>query len=530
VGLLLLFGGASAGGGGGGGGGSVLAPEIDHYFLTSSGGSVYDLGTWTRADPGPNFGESDMWQAMYAENAAVDGGLLAFEHSGPRKMSFPLLLGSHASWGGMDGLAVRLRNAARPGGATLDIKPYGVPTGDAVRFDILTGRLRDEYNIRIRPHARELATLELDTQPFGYLPTEILLASVASMGLPGSLAVPGGSVMGDVAGVAQVRVQVGVATNFFGSGANASYQPDVLGYSLAGRASMSAFLSPASLTTPVLDSAAATLAGEAFAPASQVYRVLMGPTSYGGSWFVLGAFPVGTAIESAYRGRHQLYAWVRAHGATAFPYQVVGDVGGGANAGVTFPMGSAGPVASLAPMKASGPPVGAYGAVPGSAMSLLSLGEVTLPQGGSGLSQRTNVRIWARAATSNLGAATPILDIGGLYLLPVDGAHGVMPRGLTVPSVGAGVSVERPAGFVADTAGRVYLTENGVASSPVADALQHFRGGQPKVGATTLRLDVFAAGHPVASGASENPMLHCGQMYAQAAVYYRPRFVFIKGI
>src|SRR4051812_32483661 len=88
---------------------------IDHYFLTSPGGSVYDLGPFVRPDPGPNFGEDAIWQSVYADNPAVDGAAFAFEHSGARRITFPLLLASYTAYGGLDGLAVRLRNAARPG-------------------------------------------------------------------------------------------------------------------------------------------------------------------------------------------------------------------------------------------------------------------------------------------------------------------------------------------------------------------------------------------------------------------------------
>jgi len=72
-------------------------------------------------------------------------------------------------------------------------------------------------------------------------------------------------------------------------------------------------------------------------------------------------------------------------------------------------------------------------------MHLIDTGELTLLRVGYRQGQR--IRVWAAPATSNLGAAAPMLSLGGVYLLRLDGPAGVLPRGLaqpttTTPSVG----------------------------------------------------------------------------------------------
>lgn len=502
---------------------------MDNHVLSGPGGaSPVNVGSWLQAQPGPDYGAKDLLRSTFFESPAGEGGVLGFESRGVRRMSFPLLLASGGAGLSLTGLESLLRLTARPGGY-LDIQPQGVPSAEAVRFDVLAGRWEEDYGIRLNEVGVRLGALKLDVQPLGYWPTEILLASVASVALPGSLVIPGASVIGDVPGAVHLRIKVDQATGFYGAGAGASYSANVLGFSFGGRASQPAFLHPASIGFSTLPTnAAASLMGEAFAPASQVYRVFGSPTTSFASWHPVFAFQIASTLEPAFRGRYRLFAWLRAHPSQALPYSFSADVDGLLTSSPVNPLASAAPVASLAPMAASGAPVGAFGAVVGSAMTLLDLGEITAPKTGSGLPQQTFIRVWGKAATTNVGIATPILDCGGFFLQSLAGPAGLMPRGLTLPSVSS--NVWGPAWLVFETA-RAYQTVDTASPAPVGDPLQWYRGPtRLRVAASTARLDVFTAGHPGASGASDNPMVHSGQFSARMAVSYQPRFTFLKGI
>src|SRR6185503_19490240 len=85
-------------------------------------------------------------------------------------------------------------------------------------------------------------TLKLDTQPYGYWPTMILLASAASIGGPGVLSLNlGGSIFGDAPGLAEVFIAPTSATSFV-----ATQRTDSVMWSLGARPSFQAFWSPAS--------------------------------------------------------------------------------------------------------------------------------------------------------------------------------------------------------------------------------------------------------------------------------------------
>jgi hypothetical protein len=99
----------------------------------------------------------------------------------PRRMSIPLLVGSGA-WGSLTQVESLLRLCARPGGV-VDIQPDS--EAQAVRFDVISGRWEEEYSTPENRALRRKGTLHLDCMPYGYLPTWILLASTASVALPG---------------------------------------------------------------------------------------------------------------------------------------------------------------------------------------------------------------------------------------------------------------------------------------------------------------------------------------------------------
>jgi hypothetical protein len=118
--------------------------------------------------------------------------VLAFENVGVRKMEFPLRVASiGAPFNGAAGVQAWFRTLARPG-ATLDVQLDGVATADAIRFDVGAGRFElGGWNTHLFTQLdRFEGTLKLDTQPLGYLPTTILLASAASIGGPCVLTIP----------------------------------------------------------------------------------------------------------------------------------------------------------------------------------------------------------------------------------------------------------------------------------------------------------------------------------------------------
>src|SRR5438132_820566 len=58
----------------------------DWYILTGPDGRTVNLGSYVRADPGPDFGSKDLLKAVFAENSFVEGGQLAYETVGVRRV------------------------------------------------------------------------------------------------------------------------------------------------------------------------------------------------------------------------------------------------------------------------------------------------------------------------------------------------------------------------------------------------------------------------------------------------------------
>jgi hypothetical protein len=422
---------------------------MDNLVLNGPQGASLNVGSYLRAEPGPDFGSKDLQKALFAENAYTDQPALALESVGPRRMSFPLFVPS--------GYQRVLRQIAREG-ATLDVQVDGIASADAVRFDVLSGRLEDDYSLPIRRGARLLpAVLKLDTQPYAYLPTTILLASSASVGLPGQLAIPAGSIIGDLPGLADLIVRPASPATSFGGGA--TWWPDLLVWSLGARPSFSAFIGPSSLL-PVLDGSA-TIVQDAFSPASVAWQFdPIAPTALG-AWTRVAHWQIPTGLEPAYAGRFRALALARLSVATHY-LQVSLDAVPARN--FDGALASAQPIATLAHDTIAG----------GSgAGQLLDLGEVTLPPlGASGSLELPHLRLWAKAGTTSVGT-TPRLLLEGIYLQPLDGAVGFLPRGLAVPSSGN----PQPGQFILDgIRGRQVLARPQV-PPPVASYRQMIASG-----------------------------------------------------
>ena len=485
---------------------------MDSYRLTL-GGTTLDIGSYVLPEPGPDFDPGAVLKAKFTENPFSDGGKLAFEDSTTRTFKFTLRLASSGTFGGLDALHQLLRSLARPG-AVIDVAPEDTATANTPRFDVLAGRVDETYSIYKQRADRREVTLELQVSPFGYLPTQIILASAASVGLPGRLAIPAGSVIGDVPGLAELLVNPTTGPTTFSPG---SWYTDLVGWSIAGRASHQAFWQAASLAL-TFGGTIASVIGDFAAPASQAVAINNSAALNGAGAFTHFVYvPFVTGSGPFLEGRHRVFVWAKLTPSQNSGYQFYADLTYNRNAALA----SAQPVASLAPAVASGAP-GAWGAQPSSGYTLLDLGMVEPdPQASAFPGATQYLRIWSM--TPSHMVATQTLSIGGIYLLPQDGPGGVLPRGLAYPTITS------PLFFPAlDLDARSGRTMSLLASTPLSEQGGHYRGGMPFVGPSTVGLDLLAGHRAVASGAT-SPVVFGSRSYAQVSVTYRPRFAFVRG-
>lgn len=455
-------------------------------YLLSLGGTQVDVASFTRADPGPDFGGGALRRAHFVEGPHTEG-VLSHEESLVRRMRFPLILGASRSISnlGLEDAEALLRKLARPG-AVVDVKPQGATT--AVRFDVLAGRYDLDYSVHHNREGIRLGTLELQTKPYGYWPTMILLASVASIGLPGFLTWSG-SIIGDAPGLAKIAVQPTVATNV----QSGSWMTDFAALAISHRASHLSHLRAPSLA--LLNGA--SLLGEAVAPASQSIRYAASQRQ--ADWKQVTRYVVASELEPAYRGRYRAYGWFRIQPSQGLPWRVSLDAVPEQLAGVAA-LGSYAPIATVS--------------LASPAYQLLDLGEVALPAVGSGMGGGQALRVWMAPATTNVGVASPVIGIGGLFVLPLDSDFaGVMPQGMAVPTTSA-PSAGR---LVLDSpAGQALLSGYGLdlaTAQPWGNAWQHYRGPLPRV-ASGVRVDLLGGMRETFPGdyaqgvGSDNPKAH----------------------
>jgi hypothetical protein len=474
----------------------------DNLILTGISGTSLNLGSWLRPYDKPDYGAKGLLQAVISENTIADGGALAYEHLGARHMTIPLILPSAGVFGGLSSLEAMLRLCARPG-AVLDIQPEGM--SDAVRFDVIHGRYEEEYDTYENRVMRRRANIVLDTQPLGYLPTSILVASTASVGLPGTLDLSGVSFIGDAPGLAELVVQPTAP-----SSSSATYVPDVLLWSLGGRASAQPFWPAGSSVSGDLTS---SFLVHADAPAATSRVVLLPQNQL--TMSVGAQFAIPTALEPAYRGRWR-----------AFAIFTCGGVGAGATVyssidavpthNTNAPLASAALVAGMSDATA----------IP---LPMHDLGEVTIPPVGSGLPQSVLLRVWWGLSATSGGPSSGV-TFNGLYLHSLDGANGVVPRNLALSQK----SGTKDAGgrFVA----QAYERRVGIAQAqsdlsihaPRADLIGDHRGGFPLVAqASTSHLDLHVSTRK--STGTSLPS-HTVKYFGAASLSYRPRFYFLHGL
>lgn len=506
---------------------------MENIYLTGPNGSVANLGSWLRVDPGPDYGAKDVVQQSYSQNVIAEGGVLAFETEPIRRMTIPVLVPS----GGISGLSLPgvegfLHEIVRPGG-TIDLQPDGVATGERVRFDILGGRVNhDPYNVRLNQVGRRYLSIELDTPPFGYMPTQILLASVPSMALPGAIAINAASILGDAPGWGRLTFGQKNPTQY-AVPTTSRWGSDFLTWSLAAKPSLPFILDVANWNVP--PNPATQNGADVFAPLGR--NSVQAVVSPGVMWDPadVWSYTVASAQAAAYRGRHRLYAWFRLGPSGIPPYLVSGDVTRGGAA-----LASAAPIATLLPAVSSiGPSgIGAWGPQASPMYQMLDLGEVSLPRIPSGpVTEISNIRIWVSPATTNPGVATPLIAFGGAMLVPLDGPNGVMPRGVAQPTISAQAAIDSIDISLDARSRQAVLRSNlfGVGFYPddtviaVDEARRYYRGDLPIVGASNSQLLLMAGVRREAVDAT-GPVVHPGPpAYGGAELYYTPRFRFLKG-
>lgn len=497
----------------------------------SSTASALQLGSWLRWDQNPDYGAKGLIESVETMNALRDGGVFAYRHAPIRHMNFPLALFNPASGPGAAS-AIRqfesvLRNYSTPGGY-IAIQPEGVASSEAVYFDIIDGRWEPDYNpYHNRSGGYRQGHLLLDTQPWGYWPTEILLASAASIGFLGQLAIAGTSVVGDVPPLAHVTMSPTAASTY--GVASIKWGTDVVAYGLGAQPSFKPFIAPAQFEVSPPPLVTGSLAGDALAPASQAWVLAGLGVGVGGPFLALdSATAIGSAIEPAYRGRYRAFGVAK---------MIVASV---ASAPIAMMLLDADRYNDAVYTTAATQNVNAtvwsqMGVITGIPNSKLSpspgygtfdLGEITLPPQASGYRQGIRLRIWLGYGGGSV--ATALFAFGGVYLLPVDGAAGVLTAGLFPPdrSTGSQGAIEFNSNWV-DSA--VIRAAGG--TGMFTDARINFRGITPRLGASMTSLCLLTADRPVGINANPTGMMAQANLeYAQVSVTYRPQFQFLHGL
>lgn len=513
---------------------------MDNVFLTGPLGTQWNVGSWVEKSEGVDWGARDLIRQQLTRTTFVEGAQLAYESAaGARKMAFPLIIPSGAVGGlALDTIEASLRQMVRPGGF-IDIKPESVPTTEMVRFDILGGGVEHRgYSVDLRRVSRSRYMLTLETQPFGYWPTAIVLASVASVAAgPFTLTVPGASVIGDVPGFGILQIAPFHASGFGGASTlfePGSWYPDMVAWSLGGKPSFSAFLHPASWTL-----GGGSLGGDPNAPASQYIGAYL---NSGIPWQTsLFNYTIPTPLTPAYTGRFRFFAFIQLGPSSPKPWFAIADNQPGLGGAQALATGN--PIATVVPGVAAG--TWPWNNV-GSGYQLVDLGEIRLPrvpQSGSGPGRET-LRIAFSGASSSLasGATGAFLKIGGGYLLPVDAPAGVLAYGLTVPTINT-ANLQGWTHFLnAQTRENlIFRNLNASGLTPLATGLEiaaagniSYRGLSPFVSPTINQLTGFvglrAVGENDFSGGGLFPVAVSPSERTGLSLSYVPRFQFLKGL
>lgn len=514
---------------------------MDSIILTGPGGSSIQIGSWLDLpNGGADYGTKGLIQAQFVDNPFSEGGL-SFEDVGPRHMAFPLLLNT-AGVASLTQVESVLRQFARPGGY-IDVKPEGVPTAEAVRFDLLTGRWEPAYDTYLQRVDRRRGTLYLDTPPYGYWPTWITLASQYAA-LPAEIAINGAaSIIGDAPGWAEVRV-VPTSNASYAVGVKGVYAPDSLLWAFSG-ASQSLFYG-ASVIFPV--AVGGTYVGDSYAPVgSVVQRQLSTLTT---TFSELIEVPIASTPNFPPPGRYRAFVWARtgASGMAASgisPVMFSMDVAPPLNSIVPIPLASAAQVATLMPAGAQPSSVstgnasvyqwGAYGPVASMLFQQLDLGPIHVPSVAAPAGADLALRLWCAVASTtgnqSQTGASPIVNIGGIMLVEEPQA-GIVRTGLSRSITPA---FDHPGGVLVDSLyRRAVVTPANIASlSAIDNAMQFYAGAFPQVGPSVAKIQVLGGlrvQDSITGIASHSSLQAAAGESAFVSVRYRPRFQFLKGL
>lgn len=476
---------------------------MDSIVLYGPGGaSPIQVGSWLRADPGPDYGARGLMQSQVAKNPYSEGHLV-LDSPQVRKMVLPLVVGSTGNTGGLAGAESLFRKNAVPGGY-IDIQPQGVPSTESIRFDILAGRWNPDYSIHHQRHHRRMGTLELDTKSYGYWPTYITLASVASVGLPGVFAATGAGIVGDVMPLLHLAVQATSPScyeTYVGS-----WVHDYLAWSMAARPSFRSFWPAASLTAV----GGASIFGDAKAPASQGLIVV--GTSV--DWKQFAVIDIAEGLEPAYRGAHRVYAWMSLAPSQSECVQVGVDVVANTMSGITEYGAERPGAATVYPVW------GASNIQVPTGYQFVDLGVVNIPAQGSGNPQAIDIRLWHKMTIPPAGyVATPLVALGGMFLLP-DGNAGVA-HGWRVPSFSA-TNGSDARFFIDAVAGEARLeTQNGDLAShlPIYPAKGYKGPVTVRANPSMVQVDLVAAAKKV--GIEQGHIANYVNRPAPKSWYYR---------
>lgn len=497
----------------------------DNLVLYGPGGaSPVNLGSWLQADPGPDYGARGLLQAVENE-APFDGGVYVYERAGIRHMQVPLILASGGAGLSLTQLESLIRMNARPGGY-IDLQPQGVASSEAVRFDLVHGRWQPAYSVFHQRLPRRQGQLLLDTQPYGYWPTWITIASMAGAQITDRITLA--SVFGD----APADVRMVLTPTVSGQFPTGTWYPDLAAFSLVG-ASFTPILGPLNSGQPtvmayglpgsyVSDANLQGLGGTAF----QISLSGLNGWSFAALWFN------NDAVNSVrFYGRHRLFAWAKLTPSTGFPIQLVADAGNVSELGEA--MASANPVATLAPAVGSGVSnVGAWGAFTSPAYTLVDLGELQIPRDLSA-SAFSGMQVQLRLSAYSVAAsqvATPLLTLGGFFLHSLDTPNAIITEGRNVPSIN---SPQVPGAYQIDSTRRSFevTVSFGATVAPPLKDLRRFTCGQtPWATPSSGLMTVLIGGRKVSPIAATGPYAHSGIFATNAFVQIRPRFQFLKGL
>lgn len=553
-----------------------------------AGASAVNIGSWLQADPGPDYGARGLIQAIETEGFA-DGGRLAYERAGIRKMSFPLMLASGGAALSLANLEALIRDNARPGGY-LDVQADGTPSADAIRFDIIHGAWEPAYSVYLQRAARRQGQLLLDVQPYGYMPTVILLASGVSASYQDTFQLTWnpGSILGDAPALAVVAFHASVATYMtlaptLGGAGNTGqfWRPDGYWWSLARPSGATGFSVPADFT------AATTVNQNTAIGSNNIFQATIAPlnTTPFGAYMRLDLMPSGidawkqivlrqmpASAAQLYAGRYRVYGFFRyiqsvaspglSNAQATQPLQILLDEAPGSYLTGVAPMASAYPVATLisvAPTGLSGVGTpwpdamrfgnGGLGGATEPGFNLVDLGEHSFPPQASGAWAPWQLRLWARMGTSFVGTY-PRVDFAGLRFQALDGPAGILTSGAQQPTTNNIVGTDGAGNFwgavlqtdsllvdginhrVAIFGGSALGAGSNIASPGeiVAEPRSRYLGEWPRLVGTEMQFDMGVIDRPQTSAGATTMTGAVSRSAIAVSVGYRPQFQFLKGL